>query len=115
MNKQKFYVVWTGRVPGIYLTWPDCAAQVQGFAAARYKSFPTRAAAEGAYGRRDVSGHEVDIVADHGSYAIGMELKAGMTVIPEFFKGFTLWQKLTGYEKAILYTATTKHRKEHRH
>jgi predicted AAA+ superfamily ATPase len=51
---------------------------------------------------RDVSGHEVDIVADYGSYAIGMELKAGMTVIPDFLKGLTFWQKLTNYEKSYL-------------
>jgi uncharacterized protein len=31
-----------------------------------------------------------------------MELKAGMTVIPDFFKGVTFWQKLTSYEKAYL-------------
>jgi len=49
-----------------------------------------------------VHGHEVDIVADHGSYAIGIELKSGMTVIPDFFKGLTFWQKLTKYEKSYL-------------
>ena len=51
---------------------------------------------------RDVSGHEIDLVADHGSYSIGIELKAGMTVIPEFFKGLTFWQSLTKYDKCYL-------------
>ena len=51
---------------------------------------------------RDVSGHEIDVVADHGSYSIGIELKAGMTVIPEFFKGLTFWQSLTKYDKCYL-------------
>lgn len=51
---------------------------------------------------RDVSGHEIDVVADHGSFSIGIELKAGMTVIPEFFKGLTFWQSLTKYDKCYL-------------
>jgi ribonuclease HI len=44
--KVKVYVVWKGRKPGIYSTWKDCAAQVQGFAGAQYKAFPSRLAAE---------------------------------------------------------------------
>jgi uncharacterized protein len=51
---------------------------------------------------RDVSGHEIDVVADHGSFSIGIELKSGMTVIPEFFKGLTFWQSLTKYDKCFL-------------
>lgn len=38
-KKQKWYVVWKGRVPGIYTSWDECAAQVQGFPAAQYKSY----------------------------------------------------------------------------
>ena len=49
MAKQKFYVVWKGRKPGIYTTWDECAAQVNGFAGAEYKSFPSRSAAEVAF------------------------------------------------------------------
>ena len=43
---QKYYAVRRGKQPGIYLTWPECKAQVDGFAGARYKSFPDRAQAE---------------------------------------------------------------------
>ena len=39
MKMKKFYVVWNGRVPGIYETWNDCKAQVDGFENAKYKSF----------------------------------------------------------------------------
>ena len=42
----KFYVVWKGRKTGIFTTWEACAAQVQGFPGARYKSFTSRQAAE---------------------------------------------------------------------
>jgi len=45
-QKPKFYVVWKGRKTGIFSSWEACAAQVQGFTGAQYKSFPTRLAAE---------------------------------------------------------------------
>jgi len=44
-KKQKFYVVWKGAKPGVYATWPEANAQVAGFPGAKFKSFPTRAAA----------------------------------------------------------------------
>lgn len=47
--KKKFYVVWKGTSPGIYTTWDECSTAVHGFSQAKYKSFPTRAAAEQAY------------------------------------------------------------------
>lgn len=36
----KKYVVWKGKKPGIYNSWPECQAQVNGFSGAKYKSFP---------------------------------------------------------------------------
>lgn len=39
MAKQKYYVVWEGKTPGIYSTWNECKAQVDGVANARYKSY----------------------------------------------------------------------------
>ncbi|MFI3247084.1 MAG: ribonuclease H family protein [Ferrimonas sp.] len=47
----KFYVVWRGRKAGIYRDWNSCKAQVDGFAGARYKSFPSAAEAEAAFKR----------------------------------------------------------------
>jgi ribonuclease HI len=49
MPKPKFYVVWKGRIPGIYENWEICSAQIKGFPGAEYKSFKTRAMAEEAY------------------------------------------------------------------
>lgn len=37
----KFYAVKKGRKPGIYKTWDECKAQVQGFKAAEFKKFTT--------------------------------------------------------------------------
>jgi ribonuclease HI len=45
-EKPKFYVVWKGRKTGVFTSWADCAAQVQGVTGAQYKSFTSRAAAE---------------------------------------------------------------------
>ncbi len=41
MPKNKFYVVWKGKKPGVYDGWADCKKQVDGFNGAMYKGFPT--------------------------------------------------------------------------
>ena len=47
--KQKWYVVWRGKQPGIYTTWADCEAQVKGAQASLYKAFSTPQEAEAAF------------------------------------------------------------------
>ncbi len=47
--KNKYYVVWQGKEPGIYTSWHDCEKQVKGVEGAKYKGFPTREAAEEAF------------------------------------------------------------------
>ena len=37
-----FYAVAKGLNPGIYETWPECKANVDGFGGAKYKKFPTQ-------------------------------------------------------------------------
>jgi ribonuclease HI len=49
MAKQKYYVVWKGRQPGIYTSWADAERQVKGFGAAQYKAFGSIKEAEAAY------------------------------------------------------------------
>ncbi|SDX33509.1 ribonuclease H [Paenibacillus sp. CF384] len=49
MAKQKFYVVWVGRKPGVYSNWSECQAQTSGFDDAKFKSYETKAAADEAY------------------------------------------------------------------
>ncbi len=48
-KKQKFYVVWKGKRPGIYETWEDCKSQIDGVKGAQYKSFSTFAEAKKAF------------------------------------------------------------------
>ena len=48
---QKFYVVWSGRQTGVFTDWATTHRAVDGYAGARFKSFPIRAEAEQAFAR----------------------------------------------------------------
>lgn len=48
-KKNKFYVVWKGKRPGIYESWTDCKAQIEGFKNAQYKAFLTFTEAKKAF------------------------------------------------------------------
>ncbi|MBN2893117.1 MAG: ribonuclease H family protein [Bacteroidales bacterium] len=49
-KKNKFYVVWQGKNPGIYSSWAECKSQVEGVAA-KYMGFETKAEAELAFSK----------------------------------------------------------------
>ncbi|OXM84900.1 ribonuclease H [Paenibacillus rigui] len=51
MAKQKYYVVWEGKVPGIYKTWAECQAQTNGYPQARFKAYESEAEAKAAMSR----------------------------------------------------------------
>ena len=44
-----YYVVYVGRVPGVYDHWPAAQAQVHRYPGASHKGFNTRAEAESSY------------------------------------------------------------------
>ncbi len=46
---KKKYVVWVGRKIGIYDTWEECQAQVNGYKDSRYMKFSSQEAAEAAF------------------------------------------------------------------
>lgn len=48
-TKKKSYVVWEGRICGIFDNWEDCKAQVFGYEGAKYKAFESRIEAETAF------------------------------------------------------------------
>ena len=48
-KKNKYYVVWRGRLTGIFKSWEECKQQVDGFEGAQYKGYPTRELAEVAH------------------------------------------------------------------
>jgi len=45
MTKNKFFVVWEGKEPGIYRSWDECKRQIHGYGGALYKGFVTEAEA----------------------------------------------------------------------
>jgi len=48
-SKNKFFVVWDGKEPGIYTSWEECKKQIHGYGNAIYKGFETEAAAKEAF------------------------------------------------------------------
>ena len=56
-KKEKFYVVWVGRQPGVYDDYDDAMEQVYGFPGARYKSFTNSQEATEAY-RNGIPGND---------------------------------------------------------
>ncbi len=48
-KKQKYYVVWRGKHPGIYDSWEACKAEIEGVKNAEYKAFSSLSEAETAY------------------------------------------------------------------
>ena len=48
-GKNKYYVVWSGRKKGVFASWNECKASIDGFSQARFKSFDTKKEAEQAF------------------------------------------------------------------
>lgn len=65
MAKKKYYAVKKGKTPGVYLTWEDCKAQVDGFSGAVYKSFPTKAEAEDFAGVEKITQNSVSTAVEN--------------------------------------------------
>lgn len=64
----KYYAVKKGKVPGIYLSWNDCKAMVDGYQGAVYKSFKTIEEAEKFItGEKTITG--VKASAENSTYA----------------------------------------------
>ncbi len=55
MAKQKYYAVRVGQTPGIFRTWDECKASVNGYPKAQYKSFSTEDEAKRYLNGEDVS------------------------------------------------------------
>jgi len=49
MAEKKYYVVWSGFNPGVYLSWKECEAQIRGFPNAVYKAFASHEMAKDAF------------------------------------------------------------------
>jgi ribonuclease HI len=64
---KKYYAVKVGKTPGIYLSWDDCKAMVDGFPGAKYKSFTNIAEAEAFLEGKELSAPAVEEI--EGDYA----------------------------------------------
>ncbi len=51
---KKYYVVWSGKNPGIYDSWAACQAQIKGQKGARFKSFKSLTEAQAAWAGEQV-------------------------------------------------------------
>ncbi len=59
---KKFYAVKKGKAPGIFQTWEECKASVDGYPGAEYKGFGSLGEAQGYLGIAPVDGAEEDCV-----------------------------------------------------
>ena len=82
----KYYAVRVGRNPGIYCSWNECKAQIDGFSGAVYKSFKTAQEAKSYIGgddqTSDVSEESYDGLVAYvdGSYYKG-QFSYGMVIL----------------------------------
>ena len=59
--KQKFYVVWVGREPGVYDNWNDCEEQILNFPGAKYKGYSSAYEAAQAFRNGGGDGNAADL------------------------------------------------------
>ncbi len=53
---------------------------------------------------RDNTGNEIDVLIDEGGQLYPVEIKSGKTITPDYFKGITFWNKLTGLQQgSVIY------------
>ena len=51
---------------------------------------------------RSLKGYEVDLIIEHGSQTIPVEIKSGMTINKDFFKHLKYWMQLSNIKNGIL-------------
>jgi len=76
------------------------------------KNYLNRGAEHPIYFWRDSTGNEIDILIDQGDELIPLEIKAGQTINPDFFKGIRFWKKLANASDqpaALVYGGNRSH------
>lgn len=74
MAKKKYYAIQVGKNRGIYSTWDECKAQVDGFSGAVYKSFGTLSEAEKFISSEKISEPQVQMEQSSVSVEISNEI-----------------------------------------
>jgi hypothetical protein len=62
------------------------------------KNYYNRGATPDLYFWRDSTGHEIDILIDHGQELVPIEVKSGQTFASDFLKSLAYWKSLPGQE-----------------
>ncbi len=52
---------------------------------------------------RDSSGNEVDVIIEKAGKLLPLEIKAGQTVVSDYFKGFEHWKNIAGDRAGKMY------------
>lgn len=100
MAKKNYYAVRRGKTPGIYRTWEECRAQVEGFSGALYQGFATEEEAAvfiggevrepNAGGKAEVKGSESELDAGTGKCEINRdstEVEERTLPVPDLLPG----------------------------
>ena len=98
MPKQKFYVVWKGREPGIYTSWAEAEQQVKGFVGAEFKSFGSLKEARWArayYKRHRSAGHK-------HNHALRCLANLHLRIL------FTMWKNKSCYDENLFLAQRTR-------
>lgn len=94
------------------ITHPARGAIFEGFIIAEIvKAFFAKGQSAPIYYWRDHSGHEVDLLVDHGGKLLSFEIKSGMTLNTDLVKGLYQWQNISNLPKEschIIYAGDEK-------
>ena len=58
------------------------------------KNYYNRGATPDLYFWRDSTGHEIDLLLDHGGELVPIEIKSGQTFAGDYLQGLTYWRSL---------------------
>ena len=83
MAKRKYYAVRVGKVPGIYSTWEECKAQVDGVSGASYKSFPSLEEAEHYIQKADENDAKITTAVDLSSVDFNAQVESCISALCE--------------------------------
>ena len=79
---KKVYAVKKGKTPGLYYTWDECKAQVEGFSGAQYKGFTSEEEAYEYLGiKKENSSPQIDEVKDKENIFIPDIFKSSKSLI----------------------------------
>lgn len=109
-KRQKYYVVWKGREPGVYTSWEVCQLQVEGFIDARYKAYDTEEEAERAFAdgpqtktAREKTKNEASAAVNRTGEALVVDAACSVNPGPMEYRGVYLPNKQQVFHHGPIY------------